>query len=90
MKKDEAFKIKQLWEEITSLEKLANEDNSHSLDSLEYLARRLHEASKCNYPNTVFKLYDIKEQALRFIQTEIAALAKQLNEELEKYKIENN
>ena len=79
MKKDEAFEIKKLWEEITTLEGLTEDDSFHSL---EYLAKRLHEATKCNYPNTAFKLNNIEKQARRFIQTEIAVLAKELTEKL--------
>ena len=81
MKKDEAFEIKQLWEEIAILEGLTEDDSFHSL---EYLAKRLHGAQKCNFPHTVFKLYEIEKQARRFIQTEISVLAKELNEELAK------
>lgn len=81
MKKDKAFEIKRLWEEITTLEGLMEDD---SYNSLEYLAKRLHEASKFNYPNTAFKLNDIEKQARKFIQTEIAVLAKELTEKLNK------
>ena len=79
MKKEEAFEIKKLWEEITTLEGLTEDDAFHSL---EYLAKRLHEATKYNYPNTAFKLNGIEKQARRFIQTEIAVLAKELTEKL--------
>ena len=79
MKKDEAFEIKKLWEEITTLEGLTEDDSFHSL---EYLAKRLKEATKLNYPNTAFKLNDIEKKARRFIQTEIAVLAKELTEKL--------
>lgn len=79
MTKDKAFEIKKLWEEITILEGLTEDDSFHSL---EYLAKRLHEANKYNYPNTAFKLNDIEKQARRFIQTEIAVLAKELTNKL--------
>lgn len=79
MTKDKAFEIKKLWEEITTLEGLTEDDSFHSL---EYLAKRLHEANKYNYPNTAFKLNDIEKQARRFIQTEIAVLAKELTNKL--------
>ena len=79
MKKDEAFEIKKLFEEIITLEGLTEDDSFHSL---EYLAKRLHEATKFNYPNTAFKLNGIEKQARRFIQTEIAVLAKDLTEKL--------
>lgn len=79
MTKDKAFEIKKLWEEITTLEGLTEDDSFHSL---EYLAKRLHEASRYNFPNTAFKLNDIEKQARRFIQTEIAVLAKDLTEKL--------
>ena len=79
MTKDKAFEIKNLWEEITTLEGLTEDDSFHSL---EYLAKRLHEASRYKYPNTAFKLNDIEKQARRFIQTEIAVLAKDLTEKL--------
>ena len=79
MKKEEAFEIKKLWEEITTLEGLTEDD---SFNSLEYLAKRLHEASRYNYPNTAFKLNDIEKQARRFIQTEISVLAKDLTKKL--------
>jgi hypothetical protein len=79
MKKDEAFEIKKLWEEITTLEGLTEDDSFHSL---EYLAKQLHEASRYNYPNTAFKLNNIEKQARRFIQTKIAVLAKDLTEKL--------
>lgn len=79
MTKDKAFEIKELWEEITTLEGLT-EDKAHN--SLEYLARRLHEATKYNYPNTAFKLNEIEKQARRYVQNEIAMLAKNLTDEL--------
>lgn len=79
MKKDEAFEIKKLWEELTTLEGLTEDDSFHSL---EYLAKRLHEVSRYNYPNTAFKLNDIEKQARRFIQNEVAALVKDLTEKL--------
>lgn len=79
MKKDEALEIKKLWEEITTLEGLTQDDSFHSL---EYLAKRLKEATRTNYPNTAFKLNDIERQARRFVQTEIAVLAKELTEKL--------
>lgn len=79
MTKDKAFEIKKLWEEIATLEGLTEDDTFHSL---EYLAKRLHEATKFNYPNTAFKLNDIEKQARRFIQTEIAVLSKELTEKL--------
>ena len=79
MTKDKAFEIKKLLEEIATLESLTEDDTFHSL---EYLAKRLHEATKFNYPNTAFKLNDIEKQARRFIQTEIAVLAKELTEKL--------
>lgn len=79
MKKDEAFEIKRLWEEITTLEGLTEDDAFHSL---EYLAKQLHEATKCNFPNTVSRLWSIEKQARIFIQTEIAVLAKELTEKL--------
>jgi hypothetical protein len=79
MTKQEALEIKKLWEEITTLEGLTEDDSFHSL---EYLAKRLHEATKYNFPNTAFKLHDIEKQARRFIQTEIAVLAKELTEKL--------
>lgn len=79
MTKDEAFEIKKLWEEIVTLEVLTEDDSYHSL---EYLARRLHEAKKYDFPNTAFKLNDIEKQARKFIQTEIAVLAKELTEKL--------
>ncbi len=79
MTKDKAFEIKKLWEEITTLEGLTEDDTFHSL---EYLAKRLHEATRYNYPNTAFKLNDIEKQARRFIQTEISVLAKELTEKL--------
>ena len=80
MKKDEAFEIKKLWEEIRNLEYLATDDSYHTL---EFLAKRLNEAKKMDYPNTVSKLYEIEKQARRFIQTEIAVLAKEMTEKLE-------
>lgn len=80
MTKEEAFEIKNLWEEIRNLEYLATDDPYHTL---EFLAKRLNEAKKMDYPNTVSKLYEIKKQARRFIQTEITVLAKELNEKLE-------
>ena len=79
MTKDKAFEIKKLWEEIATLESLTEDDAFHSL---EYLAKRLHEATKFNYPNTAFKLNDIERQTRRFVQTEIAVLAKELTEKL--------
>lgn len=79
MKKEQAFEIKRLWEEITALEGLTEDDSYHSL---EYLAKRLHEATKFNYPNTFSELNDIEKQVRRFIQGEIAELAKELTEKL--------
>jgi hypothetical protein len=79
MTKDKAFEIKQLWEEISILESLAEDVSPHSL---EYLAKRLHEATKYNFPNTAFKLHDIEKQARKFVQKEIASLAKELTEKL--------
>lgn len=80
MTKEEAFEIKKLLEEIRNLEYLCVDDSYHPL---EYLAKRLNEAKKLDYPNTVFKLYEIEKKARLFIQTEIAALAKEMNEKLE-------
>ncbi len=79
MTKEKAFEIKRLWEEITTLEGLTEDDSFHSL---EYLAKCLHEASRYNYPNTAFKLNDIEKKARRFIQSEIAVLAKELTKKL--------
>ena len=79
MTKDKAFEIKKLWEEISILESLAEDDSFHSL---EYLAKRLNEANKYNFPNTAFKLNDIEKQARRYIQNELSMLAKNLTDEL--------
>jgi hypothetical protein len=79
MTKDKAFEIKKLWEEITTLEGLEQDDAFHSL---EYLAKRLHDAKQVEFPNTVFKLYQIEKQAKIYIQNEISMLAKELNQKL--------
>ena len=80
MTKDKAFEIKELWEEIRNLEYLASDEPNHTL---EFLAKRLNEAEKMDYPNTVFKLHEIEKRARLFIKTEIAVLAKEMNEKLE-------
>lgn len=79
MTKDKAFEIKKLWEEITTLEGLKQDDAFHSL---EYLAKRLHDAKKTEFPNTVSKLYQIEKQARRYIQNEISMLVEELNRKL--------
>lgn len=81
MKKEEAYEVKKLWEEITNLEGLATDDNFHSL---EYLAKRLTEATKMDYPNTASKLHGIAKKARAYIQEKMEALADELTEKLDK------
>lgn len=80
MKKEQAYEVKKLWEEIVNLEGLAMDDN---FNSLEYLARRLTEATSLNYPNTASKLHDIAKKARAFIQSDLATLVKELTEKLD-------
>lgn len=81
MKKEQAYEIKKLWEEIVNLESLATDDN---FNSLEHLARRLKDATSFNYPNTASELHGIEKKARACIQNELAALAKELTEKLDK------
>lgn len=80
MTKDKAFEIKKLWEEITTLEGLTEDDAFHSL---EYLAKRLHEANRYNFPNTASELNNIEKTARKLVQMEIGMLIEDLNKKLE-------
>ena len=80
MTKDKAFEIKELWEEIRNLEYLASDEPNHTL---EFLAKRLNEASKINYPNTYFDLIQIEKEAQRYVRTAIMSLVSDLNDKLE-------
>ena len=80
MNKEKAYEIKRLWEEITTLEGLAQDDTFHSL---EYLAKRLDEATPFNYPHTASKLHELERLVRRIIQTEFEKLAKELTQKLE-------
>ena len=81
MEKEKAYEIKRLWEEIVTLEGLAEDDKFHSL---EYLAKRLDEAKPLNYPNTESKLHELNVKARHFIQAELATMAQELKEKLDK------
>lgn len=80
MTQEKAYEAKILWEEIKTLEGLTEDDSFHSL---EYLAKRLHEANRYNFPNTASKLNNIEKTARKLVQMEIGMLIEDLNKKLE-------
>ena len=80
MTQEKAYKAKRLWEEIKTLEGLTEDDSFHSL---EYLAKRLHEATRINFPNTASELNNIEKVARNLVRMEIGMLVEDLNKKLE-------
>ena len=80
MTQEKAYEAKRLWEEIKTLEGLTEDDSFHSL---EYLAKRLHEANRYNFPHTASKLNDIDKVARNLVRMEIGMLIEDLNKKLE-------
>lgn len=80
MKREKAFEIRKLIEEICQLEYLIDSDYCRDL---EYLAKRIQNAATFNYPKTAFKLRWISKVAQRYIHKKIRQLIKELEKELE-------
>ena len=80
MTKEKAYEAKRLLEEIKTLEGLTEDDSFHSL---EYLAKRLNEATRINFPNTASKLNNIEKTARNLVRMEIGMLVEDLNKKLE-------